>query len=39
MSFTVTCDECGSMNVTISPVDNGEFIELDFVCDDCGHTS
>lgn len=37
MSFTLTCNECGSTECRINATDNGEFIEIKAECDDCGH--
>jgi protein-arginine kinase activator protein McsA len=34
--FKTICEKCGSENVTITAYFNGEFIEFEFVCDDCG---
>jgi hypothetical protein len=37
VSFTLKCNVCGSEECRIDAVDNGEFIEISAVCDDCGH--
>lgn len=37
MSFTLTCNECNSTECRIDATDNGEFIDIKAVCDDCGH--
>jgi hypothetical protein len=34
--FIIKCEKCGSENCRIDTVYNGEFIEVDIVCDDCG---
>jgi hypothetical protein len=39
MSFTIICDECRSHECRIETFDNGEFIEAEIVCDNCGHRS
>jgi uncharacterized Zn finger protein len=34
--FTITCLKCGSEEVTVITYDNGEFIEIEYQCDECG---
>lgn len=36
MSFTITCDECGSSNCRIE-TEEGMYTEVKIICNDCGH--
>jgi uncharacterized Zn finger protein len=34
--FIIKCEKCGSEDCTINTFDNGEFIEVEITCDECG---
>jgi ribosomal protein S27E len=36
--FTIKCLKCGSEDYLVNTHDNGEFIEVEIVCEDCGET-
>ena len=37
MSFTLTCNECGSTECRIDANEKRVSIEIKIVCEDCGH--
>jgi hypothetical protein len=34
--FIIKCEKCGSEECRIDTNYNGEFIEIEIICDDCG---
>lgn len=39
MGFTITCDKCKGTDVMVTPIHNGEFIEVIMTCETCGQTN
>lgn len=39
MGFTITCDNCKGTDVMVTPIHNGEFIEVIMTCETCGQTN
>lgn len=37
MSFTLTCNECGSTECRVDAIEKRDHIEIKTVCENCGH--
>ena len=34
--FIIKCEKCGSINCRAEGIHNGEYVEIEITCDDCG---